>query len=85
MWAATCSFYAAARDVLGLDLPKFRAWEDAAKGALEEAAKHLEDIRVADVEQFDIRMQENNVVEYRVRLQISFRYHPEKHRAIVWA
>ena len=61
------------------------SWEDAAKGALEEAAKHLEDIRVADVEQFDIRMQENNVVEYRVRLQISFRYHPEKHRAIVWA
>ena len=61
------------------------SWEDAAKGALEEAAKHLEDLRVAEVEQLDIRMHEDNLIEYRVRLRISFRYHPEKHRAIVWA
>jgi flavin-binding protein dodecin len=59
------------------------SWEDAAKGALEEAAKHLEDLRVAEVEQLDIR-QENKVVEYRARVRVSFRYHPEKHRAIVW-
>ena len=32
------------------------SWEEAAKGALEEAAKHLEDLRVAEVEQLDIRM-----------------------------
>ena len=61
------------------------SWEDAAKGALEEAAKHLEDLRVAEVEQLDIRMHENNPIEYRARLRISFRYHSEKHRAIVWA
>jgi len=61
------------------------SWEDAAKGALEEAAKHLEDLRVAEVEQLDIRMQETNLIEYRARLRISFRYHPEKHRAVIWA
>ena len=55
------------------------SWEDAAKGALEEAAKHLEDLRVAEVEQLDIRMKENKVVEYRARVRASFRYHPEKH------
>ncbi|MGA8158400.1 MAG: dodecin family protein [Rhodoplanes sp.] len=55
------------------------SWEDAAKSALEEAAKHLEDLRVAEIEQLDIRMQENKVVEYRVRVHASFRYHPEKH------
>jgi flavin-binding protein dodecin len=55
------------------------SWEDAAKEALEEAAKHLEDLRVAEVEQLDIRMQENKVVEYRARVRASFRYHPEKH------
>ena len=60
------------------------SWEDAAKGALEEAAKHLEDLRVAEVEQLDFRMQDNKVVEYRARVRVSFRYHPEKHRAIVW-
>ena len=55
------------------------SWEEAAKSALEEAAKHLEDLRVAEVEQLDIRMQDNKVVEYRVRVRASFRYHPEKH------
>jgi flavin-binding protein dodecin len=49
------------------------SWEDAAKGALEEAAKHLEDLRVAEVEQLDIRMKENKVVEYRARVRASFR------------
>ena len=55
------------------------SWEEAAKGALEQAAQHLEDLRVAEVEQLDIRMQENKVVEYRARVRASFRYHPEKH------
>ena len=55
------------------------SWEEAAKSALEEAAKTLEDLRVAEVEQLDIRMQENKVVEYRARVRASFRYHPEKH------
>ena len=55
------------------------SWEEAAKSALEEAAKHLEDLRVAEVEQLDIRMQDNKAVEYRARVRASFRYHPEKH------
>jgi dodecin len=54
------------------------SWEDAAKSALEEAAKSLEDLRVAEVEQLDVRMQDNKVVEYRARVRASFRYHPEK-------
>ena len=53
------------------------SWEDAAKSALEEAATHLEDLRVAEVEQLDIRIQENKVVEYRARIRASFRYYPE--------
>ena len=35
------------------------SWEDAAKAPLEEAANHLEDLRIAEVEQLDVRMQEN--------------------------
>ena len=53
------------------------SWEDAAKSALEEAATHLEDLRVAEVEQLDVRMKENKVVEYRARVRASFRYHPD--------
>ena len=54
------------------------SWEEAAKSALEEAAKHLEDLRVAEVELLDVRMQENKVVEYRARVRASFRYNPAK-------
>jgi dodecin len=53
------------------------SWEDAVKSALEEAATHLEDLRVAEVERLDVRMQDNKVVEYRARIRASFRYHPE--------
>jgi flavin-binding protein dodecin len=53
------------------------SWDEAAKSALEEAATHLEDLRVAEVEQLDVRMKENKVVEYRARVRASFRYHPD--------
>ncbi|QNT69134.1 dodecin family protein [Defluviicoccus vanus] len=54
------------------------SWEEATKSALEEAAKHLEDLRVAEVELLDVRMHENKVVEYRARVHASFRYNPGK-------
>ena len=54
------------------------SWEEAARTAVEEAAQHLEDLRVAEVELLDLRMQNNKVIEYRARIHASFRYHPEK-------
>lgn len=55
-----------------------KSWEDAAKTALETAAKSLEDIRVAEVVKQDVTVEDGKVVAYRVRLNISFKYHPEK-------
>lgn len=52
------------------------SWEEATKNALEEAAKHLDDLRVAEVELLDVRMADNKVVEYRARVHASFRYNP---------
>jgi dodecin len=54
------------------------SWEEAAKSAMEEAAKSLEDLRVAEVELLDVRLQDNKVVEYRARVRASFRYNPAK-------
>jgi flavin-binding protein dodecin len=50
------------------------SWEEASKSAVEEAGKHLRDLRIAEVEQFDMRLENGKVVEYRVRVHISFRY-----------
>jgi len=52
------------------------SWEKAAAVALKTAAKSLRDLRVAEVKQFDLHL-ENGKPTYRVRLSVSFKYHPE--------
>ena len=51
------------------------SWENAAAVALETAAKSLHDLRVAEVKQFDIHL-ENGKPVYRAKLSVSFKYHP---------
>ncbi len=54
------------------------SWEDAAKIAVETASKTLEDLRIAEVIKQDVTIENGKVVSYRVRLTISFKYHPTK-------
>ena len=53
-----------------------KSWEDAAKKAVELAAKNLKEVRVAEVKELDMRVEEGKVVEYRVKLRVSFKYTP---------
>jgi len=53
------------------------SWEEAAKTAVEEAAGHLEDLRVAEVEQLDMHIVDNKVVAYRAKVSVSFKYHED--------
>jgi hypothetical protein len=55
------------------------SWEKAAATAVAEAAKHLTDLRIAEVTAMDMHLSEGKVLEYRVKLKLSFKYHPEKH------
>ena len=54
-----------------------KSWEDAAKTALETAGKSLEDLRVAEVTKMDVTVENGKVSLFRVRLNISFKYHSE--------
>ena len=54
------------------------SWEAAAKAAVETAAQSLTDIRIAEVVEMDIRMDENKAMEFRTKVRVSFKYHPEK-------
>ena len=54
-----------------------KSWEEAARKAVETAAKSLKEIRIAEVKELDMRVEEGKVVEYRVKLRVSFRYLPE--------
>jgi dodecin len=53
-----------------------KSWEDAAKKAVETAANSLMEVRVAEVKEMDLRVEEGKVVEYRVKLRVSFKYVP---------
>lgn len=53
------------------------SWEDAAKKAVETAAKTLDDLRVAEVVEQDLKIEEDKVVAYRVKVRVSFKYHGE--------
>ena len=51
-----------------------QSWEDAAKTAVQTAAGTLRDLRIAEVVKMDVRIEDGKVIEYRTRLQLSFKY-----------
>jgi len=50
------------------------SWEDAAKTALNTASKSLEDLRVAEVKELDLRLDESGNPVFRAKLDVSFKY-----------
>jgi len=50
------------------------SWEDAAKNAVQTAAKSLRDLRIAEVTQLDVKVEGGKVVAYRARVSLSFKY-----------
>lgn len=53
------------------------SWEEAARNAVETAAASLQDLRIAEVTKFDLRIEDNKVVAFRTRLSLSFKYDPK--------
>jgi flavin-binding protein dodecin len=53
------------------------SWEDAAKKVVERAGKSLKDLRVAEVAEQDLKIEDGKVVAYRTKLRVSFRFHDE--------
>ena len=50
------------------------SWSDAAANAIQSASKSLRDLRVAEVEQLDAKV-EGTALIYRAKLKVSFKYH----------
>ncbi|OGT65200.1 MAG: transporter [Gammaproteobacteria bacterium RIFCSPLOWO2_01_FULL_47_190] len=51
-----------------------QSWEDAAKQAVEAAAKSLNNLRVAEVTKLDMKVEDGKVIAYRARVSLSFKY-----------
>lgn len=51
-----------------------QSWEDAAKNAVETASRSLRDLRVAEIKELDLKVEDGKVVAYRARVSLSFKY-----------
>lgn len=49
------------------------SWEEAAKNAVEQAAATLRDLRVAEVVQQDMKIENGKITLYRTRVSLSFK------------
>ena len=52
-----------------------KSWEEAARDAITTASKSLNDIRVSEVKELDIHI-ENGKMIFRTKMKVSFKYQP---------
>ncbi|HEB72618.1 MAG TPA: dodecin domain-containing protein [Nitrospirae bacterium] len=50
------------------------SWEDAAKTAVERAGKKLKGLRIAEVVEQDMKIEDGKVTDYRTKIRLSFKY-----------
>ena len=51
-----------------------KSWEDAARTALDTAARTIQDIRIAEVGKLDIKMNPDGNLIFRAKLDVTFKY-----------
>ena len=50
------------------------SWEQAAKNAVAKAAKTLRDLRIAEVVELDMQIEDGKVASYRAKVKVSFKF-----------
>lgn len=50
------------------------SWEKATQNAIATASKQLRDLRIAEVSELDVQLEDGKVVRYRAKVKVSFRY-----------
>ena len=53
------------------------SWEDAASKAIKKAANTLKDLRIAEVQKLDIKIEDGKPMTFRTNLRLSFKYKEE--------
>ena len=51
------------------------SWEKAAQAAIDLAGKSLRDLRVAEVVDLDMTLEDGKVQAFRAKVQVSFKFH----------
>jgi flavin-binding protein dodecin len=50
------------------------SWEKAAAAAVEMASKNLRDLRVAEISELDMQLEDGKIRFYRAKVKVSFKY-----------
>lgn len=50
------------------------SWEKAATAAVERAAQSLRDLRIAEIAELDMQLENGKVLAYRAKVKVSFKY-----------
>ena len=50
------------------------SWEEAARNAVKTASSSLRDLRIAEIEKLDVKIEDGKIVQFRARLALSFKY-----------
>ena len=53
-----------------------QSWEKAAAAAVAQASRSLRDLRVAEVVELDMTLENGKVAAYRAKIKVSFKYEP---------
>lgn len=51
-----------------------KSWEEAARNAVEKASQTLRDLRVAEINKLDMKVENGKVTAFRARVNLSFKY-----------
>ena len=50
------------------------SWEKAAAAAVSMASKTLRDLRIAEIDELDMQLENGKVINYRAKVRLSFKY-----------
>jgi hypothetical protein len=50
------------------------SWEQAAAAAVETAAKSLKNLRIAEVSEMDMQLEDGKIIAYRTKVKVSFKF-----------
>lgn len=54
-----------------------KSWEDAVKKVIDKASQSLRDLRIAEVKDLDVKIEDGKIAAYRARVSLSFKYEKE--------
>ncbi len=55
-----------------------KSWEEAVQNVVNMASKTVRDLRIAEVSELDVRLENGKIAEYRAKVRLSFKYESEE-------